>query len=263
MPARVVLPSAVAALAVVAACSGDSSSPSQNAQVADQDLAVLAVQAAALDVETMGGPPGPAGFGLFGVAVAGPFGPAAARDLGCRSITLPRVTLTRECTFTDAGGAAQTAYHPLETATARILTEMSGEWSHDAWSATMTRTSDVTVSGLAGQETRRTWNGTGGETIARSRHTEGEGTRSYTLTTSFLIDAVVVPVPGGPEAWPLSGSISRTLEGEITGGPRDGESLARTTVITFNGTPLVSVSVNGTVFEVDLRNRRVEPRRGR
>jgi hypothetical protein len=63
----------------------------------------------------------------------------------------------------------------------------------------------------------------------------------------------VVPVPQG---WPLSGTTSRACSVTFSGGPRDGQSVARTAVITFNGTQHVPLTVGARTFEVDLANRR-------
>jgi len=245
----------------VAACQGDPAGPGDTELTLNADIAALAVQSVRVDIEAMGGPPGPMAFGLFGVVIAGPGGPFAARDLGCRNLTPPHVTITRTCTFKDAGGAVQATYDPATTATARIETSISGELARGSWSATLLRSSDVTVSGLAGTETQRSWSGTGAESIVRSQHTGGQAERAYTLETTVIINAVVVPVPGGPDKWPLSGSITRTLEGEITAGPRAGETISRTTTITFNGTRTVTMTVNGESFTVDLKAGRAARRR--
>jgi len=94
--------------------------------------------------------------------------------------------------------------------------------------------------------------------MSRSRHNEGRGTRAYSVDIAVTISNVVVPVPNGPDKWPLSGSITRVVTGEITDGPRVGETINRTTVITFNGTSTVTMTVNGESFEVDLAARRAQ-----
>lgn len=250
-----------AALALTLVACQTATGPDATTSPLNADLAMIAAQSTAEDVEMMGGPGGPFGMGLFGGALGGPFGPLAARDLGCRSLEGPILTVSRTCTFTDASGATQASYDPTTTATARIQTEVEGEHGRDGWSATLHRTSDLTITGLAGAETRRTWNGTGRETVSRSRHADGAVVRAYTLETDVTIDAVVMPVPMGPDTWPLSGSITRTISGSITEGPRAGQSFERTVTITFDGTAQATLTVGGETFTVNLFARRVMRRR--
>lgn len=262
-PLRSLAAGSALALTLAACSGGDATGPAVAELTLNADIAQLAVQGAAADIEVMGGPAGQGipGFGLFGVALNGPGGPFASRDLGCRQLTTPVLTITRTCTFTDAAGASQANYDPATTATARIETTITGTMAHRNWTAALERSSDVTVSGLAGAETQRTWNGGGDESVSRSHHTEGQGSRAYRADITVAIANVVVPVPNGPDKWPLSGTITRTVEGEITEGPRAGETISRTAVITFNGTSTVTMTVNGESFEVDLAARRAARRR--
>jgi len=258
---RRTLGASAAVLLALAACQGgDPAGPTTGELAVTTDFAVLAAHGAAEDVEMMGGPAGALGLGLFGLAVPGPHGPFAARDLGCRSLERPGLEVTRTCTFADGAGAPQDAYDPATTASVRIQTTVEGGRSHERWSASLSRTSDVTVTGLAGAETQRTWNGTGEESVSRSQHGEGSSARGYTLETTITIDNVVVPVPGGPGKWPLSGSITRTATGEITSGPRAGQGFTRTATITFNGTAQVTMTVGTETFTVDLSARRAARR---
>lgn len=252
--------SATFLLALSACSGGDPAGPTTGELAVTTDFAVLAANSAAEDIEMMGGPSGALGLGLFGLAVPGPHGPFAARDLGCRSLQRPGLEVTRTCTFTDAAGAPQDAYDPATTDSVRIQTAVNGERSHERWSASISRSSDLTVTGLAGAETQRTWNGTGEESVSRSQHGDGSAARGYTLETTFTINEVVVPVPGGPGKWPLSGSITRTATGEITSGPRAGQGFSRTATITFNGTGQVTMTVGTETFTVDLSARRAARR---
>lgn len=245
------------ALALAACSGGDSTGPLITDLAITADFAVLAADGMAEDVEMMGGPGGAHGFGLFGLAG----GTLAVRDLGCRTLDRPNLSVTRSCTFADASGATQASYDATTTASVRIETTVDGDRAHDRWSATIDRSSDLTVTGLAGAETQRTWNGTGTETVSRSRHVEDQVARAYTTDGTVTITNVVIPVPHGPGNWPLSGTIVRTMTGEITTGPRAGENFSRTATITFNGTNLVTMTVNGESFEVDLAVRRAERRR--
>ena len=256
-PFRSLATCSTVALFLTACGSGDATGPVISEAILTADLAVLAADGVAEDVEMMGGPAGIHGFGLFG----GAGGPLAGRDLGCRALERPNLTVTRTCAFTDAQGGTQASYDPATTASVRIQTVVTGERAHDRWSASIDRNSDLTVTGLAGAETQRTWNGTGSEDVTRSRHVDGQAARGYTVEGTVTITNVVVPVPQGPDNWPLSGTIVRSISGEITTGPRAGEIFTRTATVTFNGTSTVTMTVNGESFEVDLAARRAERRR--
>ena len=256
-PIRSLVGTSAVALLLAACASGGGTGPTITDLAITADFAVLAADGMAEDVEMMGGPAGIHGFGLFG----GAGGPLAGRDLGCRALERPNLTVTRTCTFSDAQGGPQASYDPATTASVRIQTAVTGERAHDRWSASIDRNSDVIVTGLAGAETQRTWNGTGSEDVTRSRHVDGQEARGYTVEGTVTITNVVVPVPHGPGNWPLSGTIVRTISGEITTGPRAGETFTRTATVTFNGTSTVTMTVNGESFEVDLAARRAERRR--
>ena len=248
-------------LVIAAACSDSATTePGANQAFLTADLATASADAVGEEIEMMGGPGGRFNIGLFG-AFSGPFGAFAARDLGCRSLNNPALQVVRTCTFQDANGAVQDTYDPLTTAQARIQTSVSAERSRENFEASFTRTTDHTASGLAGTETTRTWNGTGTEIVTNSRHTEAQGTRAYTLSTNTSTNNVVVPV-GQQPGWPLSGSITRVITGEITAGPNAGQTFSRTVTVTFNGTSTVTMTVGDETFTVDLQNRRANRRDG-
>ncbi|MBL8986551.1 MAG: hypothetical protein JNJ80_09775 [Gemmatimonadetes bacterium] len=239
-------------VAALAACNQDGTDPSNQLLdlTMDRDLAVQTADAAAEDVELMGGAGGPLGLG---------FAAAAAEDdvpFRCGTHQRNNLTVVRTCTFKDAAGATQAVYHPLTTASATIHAEINGSVTREHWSAEVSRVRDLVVSGLAGQETTRTWNGTGSGESTRERHTEN-GNREYQVEGAVTITAVVVPVPRTDDTWPLSGTISRQAKVTVVGGPNDGTVRERTVTITFNGTRLVPITVNGKSFTFDLRTRRI------
>jgi len=180
---------------------------------------------------------------------------------------------TRTVTFFDANGAVQEAYDALTTASMNVKVDATGEASRESWTASIERHSDVTVSGLLGTETTRTFNGGGTEEVLRSHHSDEFGTRTYDMTGEFSYADVVVPVPGSESPWPLSGTITRHMVVVITNGRNGDETRERTVIITFNGTQTVTISVDGEVSELDLSTRagkffgpmfqRMRERRGR
>ncbi|MFN0177814.1 MAG: hypothetical protein ACKVZ0_03375 [Gemmatimonadales bacterium] len=245
------------ALTALAGCSTEGTSPDftpAQARILNRDVALVAADGASQDVELMGGPGGSFGMGLAPGLAAADEQDAPFR---CGTHTRDDLTVTRTCTFKDAAGATQNEYNPLTTASVVVHAEIEGTITRPNWTATVDRIRDLTVSGLAGTETQRTWNGTGSGTSTRSRHSEGGEERQYDVTATGTMTNVVVPVPRRPDGWPLSGTIARQVTVKITGGPRDGQTVTRSVTITFNGTQFVPIKVNENTFTFDLKIRRI------
>lgn len=170
------------------------------------------------------------------------------------SAASPR-TVTYTATFYDADGNEQGTRDPLTTASIHLIVEGTHEFSRDSWSATGTRSRDLWITGLEGEETSRTVNGTGSGTVTRSQHTDLDGTRTYDMSSTSVIENVVHPVPRTDDAWPLSGTITREVTINIVNGPNGDVTKSRTVVITFNGTNLATMTVGGETFEIDLSTR--------
>lgn len=164
-------------------------------------------------------------------------------------------TRTHTATFYDEFGEEQDARDPLTTASIHLVIESSHEFSRDSWSATGTRSRDLTISGLLGEETTRTVNGTGNSTVSRSQHTDASGTRTHDMIVASDWEDVVHPVPRTDDAWPLSGTITRNVTVNIVNGPNGDVTRTRTVIITFNGTNLPTMTVDGESFEIDLSTR--------
>ena len=223
----------------LAACN-DANGPPEEDLALNEAVAVVAADAAIEDVQQM-----------F-------FARAAKPSLGASydAVAPPR-NFSRTVTFYDAGGNIMDAYNPETTASINIVVEMSGAVEKDGWSASVSRSRDLTVSGLEGSETSRTWNGTGSSDVTRSRHSDEHGDRSYEMAGSVVIDAVVRGLPREENPWPLSGTITRMVTVTIT--TADGVVTRKiTTVLTFNGTQFVILTVNGEEYEVDLAARKAD-----
>ena len=231
---------AILATFALAACN-DAVSPDELNTAIDDDVALVAADAAIEDVQQM----------IFGIGQGAP-GMAAA------AAAVPR-NFTRTVTFLDAAGLPQDAFNALTTASIEIHVEMDGAVERDGWTATVSRVRDMVVSGLEGEETERTWNGTGTGTTTRSQHTDTAGeTRSYGMVSEALIENVVVGLPRAENPWPLSGTITRTVTITITNGPNGDEVRTRTVVLTFNGTQFVTLIVGDQTYEVDLGARETD-----
>ena len=239
--------STVSVLAALAACSSTEPNSGATSDVT-MDVAMVATEMGAQDVELMHGPGGAFGFGWRG-------------DLGrfnCESADWGAVTIVRTCTFKDADGLVQEAYDTNTTESVAVHTEISGDIVRDRWSAAFDRTTDLVVTGLAGANTTKIWNGSGAGSSTKVRTSDSAETRQYDMTYSGTITNVVIPVPRTATSWPLSGTIAREVTVTFTGGPRDGETFTRSTTLEFNGTQYATLTVNGETFQVDLARRSCE-----
>jgi len=251
---------ALSCAVIFGACSSDTSGPDAATPLLNADIAMVAADATAEDVDVMREPvfftamPGFApGQGDFRPANC-PFDAGSSR-LVCPTTANGNVTIERSYAFWDAANAVQQAYDALTTAKANIQSSIEGSRTQPNWEATIERDRNMTATGLAGTETQRTWNGTGSSHVTRSKHTDNGPERSYDLECSLTVADVVVPVPNGADAWPLSGTITRQCTVTFVGGPRDGQTLNRTAVVTFNGTQTATLTVGDKTFDLDLKNR--------
>jgi hypothetical protein len=246
---------------ILGACS-DATGPDADTPLLNADLAVVMADAAGEDVDIMREPVnfqsmspsfGP-GFGDMNPANC-VYNPLTQR-LACVPVTRRELVITRSYKFWDTNNEVQQAYDALLTAKANINTTIVGEHEGENWSASIDRFRDMTVTGLVGTETQRTWNGNGEDHLSRSRHNEA-GERTYTIVCTVQVVNVVVPVPNGSgDRFPISGTITRQCTVTFDGGPHDGQTVQRTAVITFNGTQTATLTIGGRTFDIDLKLRR-------
>lgn len=179
-------------------------------------------------------------------------------SFGCHLAVLrfmcpPRVagglTVNRSITFFDAGGAAQSAFDSLLTASMHIDVDVAGTITHDSWQSDVARHRHFIVTGLAGVETSRTWNGAGSDTLTRTvvRDTV---TREFTVTINTTLTDVVVPVQGGRH--PTSGSATQVVTMTETSGDQPGKTFTFTATYTFDGTVRIPFLFGGRHFHLDL-----------
>jgi hypothetical protein len=162
------------------------------------------------------------------------------------------LTGTRSVTFYDATGKEQAAYDSLTTARIHLVLDIAGDVERGGWSGSISRTRDMTITGLAGVETTRTFSGTGTEDVQRSRTLEDGTQASFDMAGSFTNENLVVPVPGSDKKYPLSGKITRDMTVTVVNGPKGDETRKVTVVITFDGDNTATAVVNGETHEIDL-----------
>jgi len=149
------------------------------------------------------------------------------------------ITRTRQYQFRDASNTPQSAFDDTLTASIEIQSSVTGTTRRNGRTRTVDDHRDLTVTGLAGHETQRTWNGTGS-----TSHSDSSGAGLRTVQSNTTVADVVIPTPFERDSWPLSGTITTHL---VTSGGVD-----VTSVLTFNGTRYASLTVNGVTSTVDL-----------
>ena len=248
-------------LALAAACT-DSTAPT--ARIGDRDVtndvAVDANEATALDVEQFG-------FDevFAGVATAFPRPPACTYSalverFLCPTVVTPRGITVQRSFAVYAGGASQTAYDPVKTDSINFQAFRTGTVSAPARTVWINHTRNVTVSGLAGAETERIWNGTG--VRSDSGHFASNGvTRRTRFGSVDRISGVAFAVPRSANPFPLRGTITHDVTvTSLTSGP-SGErtrSSVRHVEITFNGTRTARMRIGTVSCTIDLVTRAVD-----
>ncbi|NOT07396.1 MAG: hypothetical protein HOP28_04235 [Gemmatimonadales bacterium] len=247
------------AVAIIAGACDKGTGPSNSLDTdLDADVAVVAANSVAEDADAMRNPGMPT---TSAAAVSGDFQlgvctfSAVAGRFTCPVKTFGGLTFTRSYAFFAVGGAPMSLFDALLTASANLQSGVSGEVNRGHWRATIEWNRDFTVSGLAGEETSWTWNGTGSGSIEGSRHKHGDTERTYNLSTNTTVTNVVVPRSEG--AYPTSGTVTVAVELSVVGGERDGENFTRTVTVTFDGTQSARVLVGGAKFKVNLATRAV------
>ena len=171
----------------------------------------------------------------------------------CPALVKNGLTLTRSAAFLDAGGTAMSKPDSL-TASANFQLAVSGVHSALTGADTISRSRNMTATGLLGKETQRTWNGTGSRSDAGFRSDSGV-TRTYHTTDNVTFTNVLVKLPRLTNPWPISGTVVRQVAGSGSA-TRNGTTrtftLSRIVTITFNGTRTVPMTVGTTEFTLDL-----------
>lgn len=259
---------------LLGACSESSTAPQSESllnPLVNADLVTVAADGAGEDVDIMRDPM----MKFAGIGLAPTVGPdfntdncsydATARSYTC-TWTRDGLTITRVFTFYDAAGHTMASYDAQLTASANIRTTVQGDVTRDKWSASVERERNLTVTGLQGDEQKRTWNGTGTFTVGRSVHRDNGPSRTYDITGTLTVTDVVVPHSNNPgkDPWPLSGTVKREMTVNTTNRNGEAVTFTRSITITFNGTQFADATVVGPAgtktFTIDLSLRKGFPK---
>jgi hypothetical protein len=197
-------------------------------------------------------------FERFGRWDPCPFDAATGRFV-CTSRARGPFETTRSYAYANEAGAAQNAYSATTTASANFRWSLAGTITKRRWSGTVSRNRDMTITGLLGANTTITINGTSASERQRTRFAREESEsganaveRTYDMEGSTVIANVVTAAVRLPDTWPTSGTITRTHTVTRTDSVNGTRTSTRTSVVTFNGTQFVPLTVNGTAFTLDL-----------
>lgn len=195
---------------------------------------------------------GPQGGGMGGGMGGGGMGPG---EPGGRGGIGGALSGTQEATFYDAGGNVQDAYDAETTASIHFILDVAGDVTRGPWAASIARTRDMTVTGLVGPNTTRTFNGSGSETVSRSRTLDDGTQATHDMSGEFTYSDVVVPIPGSDPAWPLSGTIHRTMSVNVVNSPNGDFTKDVDVTVTFDGDSTATAIIDGETVEIDLTTR--------
>jgi len=217
------------------------------------DAAVVAADATLEDIGIMHGAfgfPRHNGPGLTdGTMGNGPGQPGGRHGIG------GALSGTREVAFYDAAGNLQDAYDELETARITAVIDVAGDIDRTNWSASILRTRNMDITGLAGENTTRIINGSGTEDVSRSRVLDDGETRSRDMVGSFTYIDLVVPTPDQEVHYPLSGTVTRQMTVSVVNGQEGDVDKTVDVTITFDGSTTATGTINGETFEIDLTTR--------
>ncbi|MBC7791630.1 MAG: hypothetical protein H7Z74_16915 [Anaerolineae bacterium] len=248
---------ATGGILVLAACS-DATNPGDSSPLRETlDVATVAADAVAEDVSLIRTQAGAFGGVTSDASRTGAwrndcdFSVSTGRFV-CPDHTRGGITLARSFALLDAQSQPQSAFDASTTASANFVTTISGAITRENFSATFSRQRNITVSGLAGNESTHIINGTGATSNTRSRHSDDGPERSYAMTETTNIVNVVVPFPHSSGAWPLSGSVTRQISVSRDGEQGSPRARSRSATVTFNGTQLVPIVVGDRSLMLDL-----------
>jgi hypothetical protein len=172
----------------------------------------------------------------------------------CSGTTANGLALVRAVEYFDSTGAPMLTRNDTTTASAHVVATTSGVRTTANGADTVTRVRTLTVTGLLGHNTTRTWNGTGTGT-SNAYWADSVATRTATTAETSTFADVVVTLPRAANPYPTSGTVTRDVTGTgtvVKNGRTKSLTISRTVTITFNGTEFVPMVVGNTTYTLDL-----------
>jgi hypothetical protein len=233
-------------LTTIAACARESVAPSTQADVAaaeDAERVAIGVAGTFFDAAGPMGALGATATGI-GAPMTGPLMGTSGPRGGTGAPPGMNVTVTT--TFYDAAGAVQAKYDALTTAKIVQKETVSGTTTvqRDGRSVvtTVQRSGETTITGLEGRETSHTINGSASGTVTTDATADGKTSHAVTTSSEKTAD-LVIPVPGGRDVYPKSGTLTheRTVTLSRAGGTPVTHAVKEVT--TFDGTAIAKVTI--------------------
>ncbi len=163
------------------------------------------------------------------------------------------LTVTRSLAFFDANGV-QMNHFDSTTASMNVQATDVGVATRDNGADTVSRTRNLTATGLLGHNTTRTWNGTASGT-GGGYGSDSVASRTFDVSNNTTFSGIVVQLPRSANPYPISGSVNRVVTGSgvITRGDSTRTvAISRDVIITFNGTEFVPMTVGSVSYTLDL-----------
>lgn len=178
----------------------------------------------------------------------------------CAPSTENGLTITRSYAFFDVSGQAMKFRDDITTASINFQLSVNGTVSRDStFSGVVHRSRNITVSGLLGAETTRSWSGFG-TSADTNTHRSAQTTRTYAGKSVDSLKAIVYPQPRTKESYPLSGTMIRVVSYLVTsrGHGMERRSVNRRVVTTYNGTANVQIRSGSVTCTLHLNTHRVD-----
>ena len=163
------------------------------------------------------------------------------------------LTVTRSLAFFDANGVMMNHFDST-TASMNVQATDVGVVSRENGADTVSRSRNLTATGLLGHNTTRTWNGSASGT-GGGYGSDSAATRTFDVSDNTTFSDIVVALPRSANPYPVSGSIARMVTGSGTvtkGDSTRAVTISRNVGITFNGTEFVPMTVGSVSYTLDL-----------
>lgn len=160
---------------------------------------------------------------------------AATGRVSCDPVTSRGLVIVRSSAYTDAAGAAQSAFDSVTTNTINTRVQVTGTLTRrDSSTSTITNSSDRTVSGLAKGSTKHTVNGTAsGSELSSGK--DSTGTFTAARAAADTVRGIIVPVSDTGHTYPTAGTIVRVMTVTLTHAGGSPQTSTRREVITYDG----------------------------
>ncbi len=226
---------AIATVALLAACSSDGVSPTNQPVTLNQAFSELAIPGISATTSAVGG----VSLASASTVPTGCTYSSTAQGFTCPSVTSNGITVTSSYSLLNAAGTSLSQFDAATVAALHVTATEAGTVNSSGDSYTVDGRQDETLTGL--QTATHTLNGTSTLNVSGTR-TSASPTGPFTMRSTTTITNLVLPANSASK-YPLSGTVAVDLTSTFGSSP----SVASHATVTFNGTSkvLVAVTVGG------------------